>query len=82
MEFELTDGKVNFDKDFQKDMGLDPSTHPAEYLLYWNLRVTARVNDSISALEKRIMELEGIIKTMPEDFIHAAEERRRRRNTL
>jgi hypothetical protein len=82
MEIGMTDGKVNFDDDFTKDTGLSPTTNPTEYLLYCNLRLTAKLNDRVVALENSIHALGGQVEKLPEDFITHLEDRRRRRNTL
>ena len=82
MEFGLMDGSVNFDEDFAKDTGRDPKANLTEYLLYCNLRMTAKVNDRIFALESRINSLGALVEKLPEAFINTLEDRRRRRNTL
>jgi hypothetical protein len=82
MELEMIDGKLSFDEDFEKDTGLSPSANLTEYLLYCNLRMTARLNDRIQALESRMNALGGLVETLPEDFFNKQEDRRRRRNTL
>lgn len=78
----MTDGKVKFDSDFTKETGLSPTTNPTEYLLYCNVRLTAKLNDRIMALENSIHALGKQVEKLPEDFITHLEDRRRKRNTL